>query len=132
MNRNTTIAVVVGALALLALLATPLLGLVLGPTAMPTDGWRWSGPMHDGGMAGNAPMWFAVLGVLSQLAFFAIIAVGAYLLYRAVARDSTDPALEELRRAYARGDIDDDEYERRRTRLEDEPDRSQPHLDDDT
>jgi putative membrane protein len=81
---------------------------------MPTDGW--STPMHDGGTNGTLPVWFALLGVVSQLACFAALGVGASLVYRAIARDSTDPALEALRKAYARGDIDD-ECERRRNRL---------------
>jgi putative membrane protein len=120
MKRNTTIALVVGAIALLALLAMPLLAFAVGPTTMPMDGWGWGTPMHDGGMNGNLPVWFALLGVVSQVAFFAALGVGAYLVYRAIARDSTDPALDELRQAYARGDIDDDEYERRRNRLDDQ------------
>ncbi|MEF8851348.1 MAG: SHOCT domain-containing protein [Haloarculaceae archaeon] len=46
-----------------------------------------------------------------------------YLLYRAVAGTRTgtpaaDPAVEELRIAYARGEVDDEEYERRRERLQ--------------
>jgi len=35
--------------------------------------------------------------------------------------DSSDPAVKELRAAYARGDLSDEEYERRRDRLETEP-----------
>jgi|AntRauTorcE11898_2_1112593.scaffolds.fasta_scaffold05269_5 putative membrane protein len=131
MNRNTTIALVVGALTLLALLAMPLLAFAIGPTAMPMGGWQWGAPMHDGGMGGNLPVWVALFGVLTQVAFFALLGVGTYLLYRAIARDRTDPALEELRRAYARGDIDDDEYDRRRDRLDDGHVRSRTRLDDD-
>lgn len=45
------------------------------------------------------------------------------LLYRASGEDEgeapgSDPALEELRRAYARGEVDDEEFDRRRERLE--------------
>ena len=120
MQRNTTI-VVVAALALLALFAMPLAMFAFAP-AGGMGGWTWGTPMHDGwgGMTGDAPVWFALFGVVSQLAFFVLLGAGAYLLYRAFARDSTDPALEELRQAYARGDIDDDEYDRRRDRLENE------------
>lgn len=120
MKRNTTIALVVGTLALLFLLAMPLLAFAIAPTTMPMDGWHWGSPMHDGGTTGNAPVWFALFAVVSQVTLLGLLAVGAYLVYRAIARDSTDPALEELRRTYARGDIDDDEYDRRRSRLEDD------------
>jgi len=118
MRRNTTI-VVVAALALLALFAMPLVTFAFAPAGT-MGGWTWGTSMHGGwgGMTGDAPVWFALFGIVSQLAFFVLLGVGAYLLYRAVAADSTDPALEELRRAYARGDIDDDEYDRRRNRLE--------------
>jgi putative membrane protein len=125
MQRNTRLALALGALALIVLFAAPLLAFALGFGGMgagtwglPMDGWTWGTPMHDGGVGSNAPVWFALVGVASQLAFFALLAAGGYLLYRAVTRDGTDPALDELRTAYARGDIDDDEYERRKTRLQ--------------
>jgi putative membrane protein len=44
-----------------------------------------------------------------------VLAVGVRALDAGRARDD---AIEELRRAYARGEIDDEEFERRRTRLE--------------
>jgi len=123
MRRNTGLALVAGALALLALFAAPLLAFALGVDGMgggtwgmPMDGWTWGGPMHDG--TGSVPVWFALVGVGSQIAVFVLLGVGAYLLYRAIAGDRTDPALDELRAAYARGDIDDDEYERRKDRLQ--------------
>ena len=59
-------------------------------------------------------MWFIPLSV--------ILAVG-YLLYRGLvssADRSGDPALEELRLAYARGDLTDEEFETRRQRLRSE------------
>ncbi|NHN40032.1 SHOCT domain-containing protein [Halorubellus sp. JP-L1] len=122
MRRNTAIVVAVSVLALVVLFAVPVLAFLLGfgTMGMPMGGWTWGTVMHDGWFGGNAPIWFALLGVLSQLAFFAVLAGGVYLLYRAVTRDRTDPALEELRAAYARGDVDDDEYERRRNRLEED------------
>jgi putative membrane protein len=123
MNRNTAIALAVGAFALLALFAMPLLAFAFGFGGMGmTDGtWGWRMPMHDtGGGTGSMLVWFALVGVVSQLAFFALLAAGVYVLYRAVASDRTDPALEELRKAYARGDVDDDEYDRRRQRLEED------------
>ena len=50
-----------------------------------------------------------------------LIAVGVvYVLYRGVtgAGSEEDAALEELRLAYARGDLSDEEFEERRQRLE--------------
>lgn len=119
MNRNTTIALAIAGLALVVLFVAPMLAFALGfggmgAWGMPMDDWMWGG-MHDG--TGTVPVWFALVGALSQLAFVVLLAASAYLVYRAVAGDDRDRALEELRAAYARGDIDDDEYERRKDRL---------------
>jgi putative membrane protein len=64
-----------------------------------------------------------LISVGMQLLFLAIILGAIYFGYRAVTTQdgSSDPALEELRMAYARGDLSDEEYERRRERLEDNP-----------
>jgi putative membrane protein len=45
---------------------------------------------------------------------------GEYLLYRAVTggESDSDQAMEELRLAYARGDLTDEEYEQPKTALE--------------
>jgi putative membrane protein len=61
-----------------------------------------------------------LVGVLMQLLFLAAIVVAGYLVYRAVrtADSGTDRALEELRLAYARGDLTDEEYEQRKDTLE--------------
>ncbi|MFC6955025.1 SHOCT domain-containing protein [Halorubellus litoreus] len=125
MHRNTKLALAVGGLALLVLFAAPLLAFALGGMGggmwgMPMDGWMWGGGMHDGRFDGTLPVWFALVGIASQLAFVALVVAGGYLLYRAVTRDQHDRALDELRAAYARGDLDDDEYERRKDRLENE------------
>lgn len=89
-------------------------------------GMMGTGPMMGGTWgdhtwgAGGASGWMLVVGVGMQLAFLAVVAGAVYLGYRALtAQDgSSDPALEELRTAYARGDLSDEEYERRRERLE--------------
>lgn len=85
----------------------------MGPGMMGTaQGGMWA----DGGAL---PGWTFVVGVVLQLLFLAVVAGGVYLAYRAVTdRDDEDPALAELRVAYARGDLTDDEYERRRDVLE--------------
>ena len=79
------------------------------------------GPMM-GGMWGDGtvPGWMLVVGIVMQLLFLAALVGGGYLIYRAVAgsEGDSDRALEELRLAYARGDLTDDEYEQRREALE--------------
>jgi putative membrane protein len=73
----------------------------------------------QGGMWGDAtPGWVFVVSAVMQLAFLAVVVGGVYLVYRASTRETEDDALAELRLAYARGDLDDDEYERRREVLE--------------
>ncbi|MEF8799603.1 MAG: SHOCT domain-containing protein [Halolamina sp.] len=80
------------------------------------------GGMWGGGMWGDGTMpdWVFFAGIVMQLLFLAAIIGGAYLIYRAVAggESDTDQALEELRVAYARGELTDEEYEQRREALE--------------
>ena len=89
-------------------------------------GMMGSGPMMrglwDGHMWGDGTMsgWLFLVGLVMQLLFLGVLVGGGYLTYRALAgseRDS-DPAVEELRLAYARGDLTDEEYEQRREALE--------------
>lgn len=51
-----------------------------------------------------------------QLLFLAAIIGAGYLIYRAMtdSDSGTDQALEELRLAYARGDLTNEEYEQRK------------------
>ncbi|WP_254521628.1 SHOCT domain-containing protein [Natrinema caseinilyticum] len=82
----------------------------------PMMGGTWGHGMWGGG---TAPGWMALVAVLMQLLFVAVIVGAGYALYRALAGgDDTDRALEELRLAYARGDLSDEEYEQRRNALE--------------
>ena len=101
--------------------------LVLLPTLFRGFGLMGAGPMgmgHDGmwGSGGSIPGWWPLAGLLMQLVFLAAVVGLGYLLYRTVvgARHGAggDRALEELRLAYARGDVDEEEYERRRDRLQ--------------
>lgn len=77
------------------------------------------GHMLDGGMwnaTGATWMW-----LLMWLTGLAVVVGLAYLLYRAIRRPvdrGTDTALEELRIAYARGELSDEEFEERRERLQ--------------
>lgn len=86
---------------------------------MPLMGmWGW-GHMSNGGMwsgTGAAWMW-----LLMWLLVLAIVAGIGYLLYRAINQPTggdADTALEELRIAYARGELSDEEFEERRERLQ--------------
>ena len=95
---------------LLMLLAVPMMGLWGGGHM-----WAWNGTAGIG--------WLAVLLWLFPLAV--ILGVG-YLLYRVLAGSSSrrsDRALEELRVAYARGELSDEEFETRRDRLRREDER---------
>lgn len=78
------------------------------------SGGMMSGPYGDGG--------YNYVGVLFQFAFLAILLGGGFLVARRFAgrRDTSDAAIEELRRAYARGDLSDEEFERRRETLDEE------------
>ena len=79
------------------------------------------GPMM-GGQTGGAAVsgWVVAAALLVRLLGIVALVAGGYLLYRAFAGSSgDDAALGELRLAYARGDLTDEEYERRRERLGD-------------
>jgi putative membrane protein len=68
---------------------------------------------------GAAPGWLFLVGVAVPLLFLAVVVGAGYLLYRAATgRSDEDDAVAALRLAYARGDVDDDEFERRREVLE--------------
>lgn len=112
-SRNTTDGTVRIVLIVLAVL-------VLGPILMmffmfPLMG-MWGGMMGGFGGSGIAPVW----GLGMMVLWLAILIGGGYLVYRWLTRSefaSTDPAMEELRLAYARGDISEDEFDERRSKL---------------
>lgn len=88
--------------------------MVMMAVMMPMMGWWWG----DGVSRGFSPLW----GVAMMLIWVVILGSIGYLLYRGVAgslhrNGETDPALEELRLAYARGDLTEDEFEERRSKL---------------
>lgn len=95
------------------LLLFPLLMMVFAMPMMGTMGW-------DGGMMnGFSPLW----GVGMLLVWLVVLLAIGYAVYRVlVGRVETesagDPALEELRLAYARGDLTDEEFEERRQTLQ--------------
>jgi putative membrane protein len=116
---RTLVLIVLGALAL-AIVA----GLTLTHAAMPNPStWGWhSGMMTGGHMTGWG--WGLLFGGLWMAA---LLALPLYLVYwlttaRGTRTDSGEPdaALATLREQYARGDIDDEEFDHRRSRLDSE------------
>jgi putative membrane protein len=61
-----------------------------------------------------------IVGIVMQLLFLAALVGEGYLLYRAVTKDESDSdqASKELRLAYSRGDLTNEEYERAKPTLE--------------
>ena len=114
MTQNETLT---GTLLLVAV-AIVLLPLLAMGFLMPTMG-MW-GPAHTPG----AGMWGAGGGSWAWLAMWLltllVVAGAGFLLYTRLGRGDGEPAdaaVEELRLAYARGDLSDEEFERRRERL---------------
>ncbi|SFC74937.1 putative membrane protein [Halobiforma haloterrestris] len=83
----------------------------------PMMGGMWGGGMWSDG---TIPGWMFIIGILMQLLFLAALVGGGYLIYRVVtgSESGSDQALEELRLAYARGELTDEEYEQRREALQ--------------
>ncbi|WP_396613864.1 SHOCT domain-containing protein (plasmid) [Haloferax sp. S1W] len=90
---------------LMMIFAVPMIGMM---------GWWWGG-----GMAGGlSPLW----GIGMMLVWLVVLVGIGYLLYRGLiggvgSSIAGDRALEELRVAYARGDLSDEEFEERRAKL---------------
>ncbi|WP_224269772.1 SHOCT domain-containing protein [Haloprofundus salinisoli] len=97
---------------LAVIIFVPLLMMVFAMPMMGMMGW-WGGSPG----AGITPVW----GIGMMLLFLlALLGVG-YLLYRGLVSGQIlehDHALKELRTAYARGDLSDEEFEHRRQRLQ--------------
>lgn len=71
-----------------------------------------------GGMGGRlSPLW----GIGMLLVWLVLLVAAGYLLYRGLmsgfGSTTGDPALEELRLAYARGDLSEEEFDERREKL---------------
>ncbi|QIO24875.1 SHOCT domain-containing protein [Haloarcula sp. JP-L23] len=92
----------------------PLLMMVFAMPMMGMMGWWWGG-----GMAGGlSPLW----GIGMMLVWLIVLVGIGYLLYRGLVGGvgsslTGDKALEELRVAYARGDLSEEEFEERRANL---------------
>ena len=105
----------------------PLLMMVFAFPLMGMMGW-WGGygPMMGGygGYGGYGGAAISPLGGIGMmLVFLAVLVAIGYFLYRGLVRGRhvggrNDAALEELRLAYARGDMSHEEYDERKARLQ--------------
>lgn len=74
----------------------------------------WGGDCGMGGGMWGGALWWPLL----WLVLVALLVLGAIYLLRGTASTSeSDPAMEELRKRYARGEISDEEFEERAARL---------------
>ena len=115
LDTRTVVLLLVAALILLPLLTMGLGGGMMGGGMM--GGGMWGGHMwNDGGVSG----WWLLVGLVGRVLTLLVVVGVGYLLYRALTEsgDGADEAMGELRLAYARGDLSDEEYERRRETLE--------------
>jgi len=107
-------------LLLAAVILLPLLTMGMGSGMM--GGPMMGGGMWGGGMWGDqtASGWWLLAGLLGRVLTLLVVVGVGYVIYRALTDSGgeSDEALEELRVAYARGDLSDEEFERRRTVLE--------------
>lgn len=97
------------------LLLVPLLMMLFALPMMGMMGW-WGGG-GPGSSVAVSPMW----GIGMMLLFLLVLVGIGYVLYRVVTRESfggDDQAIEELRTAYARGELSQEEFEQRREDLE--------------
>lgn len=108
LDTTTVVLLLLGAVLLLPLLVMGIGGGMMGYGGMmggydTTVGW-W-------------PVWMLV-----PITVLLVLLGGGYLVARRLTDSQTarSPALEELRLAYARGDLTDDEFERRRAKLIDD------------
>ncbi len=93
---------------LAAIILVPLLMMVFAIPVM------WGSGMM--GSYGTSPLW----GIIMTLVWLAVLVGIGYLFYRwltGTAKVGEDPALEELRLAYARGELSEEEFETRREKL---------------
>jgi len=83
----------------------------------PTMGGPWGGGTWGDG---PIPSWMLATGLAMQVLFLVALLGAGYLIYRAITGNDTDSdrAFEELRLAYARGELTDEEYEQRKDALE--------------
>ncbi|MDO8472479.1 MAG: SHOCT domain-containing protein [Dehalococcoidia bacterium] len=116
MNRNLKTALIIGGVVLLALVALPLLGWGYGWQG---GGWGMMGPGMMGSVGGA---WWMVIPMLliPVLVIWAIVALTRGVSWSGDhgASGHGESALEVLRKRYARGDINKQEFEEKRRDLE--------------
>jgi len=98
--------------------ALGLLAAATGTAAAHGGGSYGGGGMMGGGTGG---LFGGTMGLWGLLWMGLLVAVPAYLLYTFVSRDRDgrgDPPRAVLRERYARGDLSDEEFDRRRERLD--------------
>lgn len=99
------LAIVLLAPLLMMVIMMPMMGMMSG----------WAGDASQTGM-GMSPIW----GMGMMLLFLLVVLGMGYLIYWAFTGgplSDTDPALEELRLAYARGDLSEEEFKQRQDDL---------------
>ena len=108
LDTTTTVPLILGAIIVL-----PVLTMGMGSGGM----MGFGGMMRGYGTTGG---WWPLVGMLVQLVFLLVLLGGGYLVFRRVteSQSSRNPAMEELRMAYARGDLTEEEFEARRNKLE--------------
>lgn len=106
-----------------ALTLAVIIGMTLTHAAVPdTVMWDWhDGMWNDGHMAGWG-IWSWGMMLIGLLWMALLIALPVYIVYWLTTRSPSDgptedSALAVLQERYARGEIDDEEFERRRARL---------------
>ena len=112
-ERSTLLRVLIIITALILL--APLFMMAFMMPMMGMMGW-WAGGT-PGPNTGMSPIW----GIGIMLLFLVVLLGIGYLIYRAFTQRSlsdADPALEELRLAYARGELSQEEFEQRREDLQ--------------
>lgn len=100
---------------LLVLAVIVLAPLFMMALAVPMFG-MWGGMMGGFGGSDVHPMW----GFGLSLVWVVVLLGGGYLVYRSLGASgggTSDTAMEELRLAYARGDLTEEEFEERQTKL---------------
>lgn len=101
---------------LLRIVVIVLVVVLLAPLLMMAFAIPMMGTMGGRPMGGSSTLW----GLGMMLLWLVVLLGIGYVIYRAfTGRGSreTDPAMEELRMAYARGDLTEEEFEERRRNL---------------
>ena len=112
----------IGIVIVAVLLLFPLLMMSVFPMMGMMGWWGGAGPGMMGWGGTGPGVGFSPLWGLGMMLLFLVVLVGiGYFLYRFLtqgALSTNDRALEELRVAYARGDLSREEFEERRESLE--------------